>query len=181
MSQAQNLTSRSQSIEATRGHHNSQTITSISHEQQVGLLNKQYHIKPRETKETVFGYEKFGRNSNYRSYRNTRDSSENVWGPRASRGTYKRSFGSMDGKLYANQLVRRNKYNEPNFQTKHEEAKFFMIKSFNEDDIHKSIKYNVWASTPLGNEKLDAAFWDAQGLMEKGSKCPIFLFFSVSN
>lgn len=181
MFQAQNLTSHSQSIEATRGHYNSQTITSISHEQQVGLLNKQNHIKPSGTKETVFGYEKFGRNSNYRSYRNTRDSSENVWGPRANRGTYKRSFGSMDGKLYANQLVCRNKYNKPDFQTKHEEAKFFMIKSFNEDDIHKSIKYNVWASTPLGNEKLDAAFWDAQGLMEKGSTCPIFLFFSVSN
>ncbi|XP_042435030.1 YTH domain-containing protein ECT4-like isoform X1 [Zingiber officinale] len=178
---AQNLTSRSQSIEAIRGHYNSQTITSISHERQVGLLNKQNHTKPIGTKETVFGYQKFGRSSNYGSYRNTRDSSENVWGPRANRDTYKRSFGSTNGKLYANQLVCRNKYNKPDFQSKHDKAKFFMIKSFNEDDIHKSIKYNVWTSTPLGNEKLDAAFWDAQGLMEKGSKCPIFLFFSVNS
>ncbi|XP_074568999.1 uncharacterized protein LOC141825515 isoform X2 [Curcuma longa] len=177
---AQNLTSRSPSI-ATRGHYNSQTTTSISHERQVGLLDKQNHTEPRGTKETVFGYQKFGRSSNYRSYRNTRDSSENVWGPRANRDTYKRSFGSTDGKLYSNQLVCRNKYNKPDFQCKHEEAKFFMIKSFNEDDIHKSIKYNVWASTPLGNEKLDAAFWDAQVLVENGSKCPIFLFFSVNS
>jgi hypothetical protein len=56
-----------------------------------------------------------------------------------------------------------------------------MIKSYSEDDIHKGIKYNVWASTPNGNNKLDAAFHDAQALTkEKGTKCPVFLFFSVS-
>ncbi|KAM0898226.1 hypothetical protein ACQ4PT_022065 [Festuca glaucescens] len=50
-----------------------------------------------------------------------------------------------------------------------------------EDDIHKGIKYNVWASTPNGNNKLDAAFHDAQALTkEKGTKCPVFLLFSVN-
>jgi len=37
-------------------------------------------------------------------------------------------------------------------------ARFFVIKSYSEDDVHKSIKYGVWASTKSGNEKIDAAF-----------------------
>ncbi|KAL9324262.1 hypothetical protein ACSQ67_009119 [Phaseolus vulgaris] len=49
-----------------------------------------------------------------------------------------------------------------------------------EEDIHKSIKYNVWASTPNGNKRLDGAYRDAQKRMEdKGCKCPVFLFFSI--
>ncbi|WMV08838.1 hypothetical protein MTR67_002223 [Solanum verrucosum] len=34
--------------------------------------------------------------------------------------------------------------------------------SYSEDDVHKSIKYNVWASTPNGNKKLDVAYQKAQ-------------------
>ncbi|KAH7850548.1 hypothetical protein Vadar_034733 [Vaccinium darrowii] len=50
-----------------------------------------------------------------------------------------------------------------------------------EDDIHKCIKYDVWSSTPNGNRKLDAAFHDAEAkTIETGTKCPIFLFFSVN-
>ncbi|XP_010257810.1 PREDICTED: YTH domain-containing family protein 2-like [Nelumbo nucifera] len=45
------------------------------------------------------------------------------------------------------------------------------------DDVHKSIKYNVWASTPNGNKKLDVAYQEAQ---EKPDGCPVFLFFSVN-
>ncbi|URD95989.1 YT521-B-like family domain containing protein [Musa troglodytarum] len=58
-----------------------------------------------------------------------------------------------------------------------EYAKFFVIKSYSEDDIHKSIKYNVWASTAYGNKKLDAGYREAQGI---AGGCPVFLFFSVS-
>lgn len=77
-------------------------------------------------------------------------------------------------------LVRRDQYNLPDFPTKYDHAFFFVIKSYSEDDIHKSIKYNVWASTPNGNKRLDTAYEDAQSRMvEKGSKCPVFLFFSV--
>ncbi|KAG6477150.1 hypothetical protein ZIOFF_066402 [Zingiber officinale] len=177
---ARNLTSDSQSVEATQGHYISQTINSTSHKRGVGLLNRQNYVKPRVTGQSAFGYDKFGRNGNYSSCRNTQDLREAVWGPRANRGTYKSSFGSTDRKSNPSQLVCRSKYNKSDFQTKYAEAKFFMIKSFNEDDIHKSIKYNVWASTPRGNEKLDAAYWDAQRVMSKGSKCPIFLFFSVN-
>ncbi|KAL8492684.1 hypothetical protein ACS0TY_024032 [Phlomoides rotata] len=68
-------------------------------------------------------------------------------------------------------------FNSPEFATDYDQAKFFVIKSFSEDNIHKSIKYNVWASTPLGNRKLDAAYHEAK---EMESSCPVFLFFSVN-
>ncbi|KAL6511538.1 hypothetical protein OROMI_034701 [Orobanche minor] len=68
-------------------------------------------------------------------------------------------------------------YNLSNFPETYADAKFFIIKSYSEDDVHKSIKYNVWASTPNGNKKLDAAYLDAQ---QKSGVCPIFLFFSVN-
>ncbi|KAL9321962.1 hypothetical protein ACSQ67_010015 [Phaseolus vulgaris] len=77
--------------------------------------------------------------------------------------------------------IRTDQYNLPDFPTKYDHALFFVIKSYSEDDIHKSIKYNVWASTPNGNKRLDGAFQDAQKRMEeKGCKCPVFLFFSVN-
>ncbi|XVE78726.1 hypothetical protein DITRI_Ditri14bG0001700 [Diplodiscus trichospermus] len=71
----------------------------------------------------------------------------------------------------------REQYNREEFPLDYADAKFFVIKSYSEDDVHKSIKYNVWASTPNGNKKLDAAYQEAQ---QKSSCCPIFLFFSVS-
>ncbi|KAG2590791.1 hypothetical protein PVAP13_5NG414400 [Panicum virgatum] len=77
--------------------------------------------------------------------------------------------------------ISKNAYNLPDFVTKYEQALFFVIKSYSEDDIHKSIKYNVWASTPNGNKRLDNAYRLAQERMaEKGTKCPVFLFFSVN-
>lgn len=76
----------------------------------------------------------------------------------------------------------RDEYNLSDFQTEYEIAKFYVIKSFNEDDVHKSVKYNVWTSTPNGNKKLNAAFLDAEAkLRQTGIKCPVFLFFSVSS
>lgn len=68
-------------------------------------------------------------------------------------------------------------YNRPDFVTEYKDAKFFIIKSYSEDNVHKSIKYSVWASTPNGNRKLDAAYREAK---EKQDTCTVFLFFSVS-
>ncbi|RZC73403.1 hypothetical protein C5167_048887 [Papaver somniferum] len=74
--------------------------------------------------------------------------------------------------------VQRDNYNLPDFVTNYENAKFFVIKSFQEVDIHKSIKYSVWASTQNGNKKLDAVYHDAYKLSREARKvCPIFLFF----
>ncbi|KAL3616383.1 hypothetical protein CASFOL_039773 [Castilleja foliolosa] len=71
----------------------------------------------------------------------------------------------------------REQYNLPDFPETYADAKFFIIKSYSEDDVHKCIKYNVWASTPNGNKKLDAAYHEAQ---QKPGGCPVFLFFSVN-
>ncbi|CAL9077682.1 unnamed protein product [Musa acuminata var. zebrina] len=68
-------------------------------------------------------------------------------------------------------------YNKADFPETYSNAKFFIIKSYSEDDIHKSIKYNIWSSTPHGNKKLDAAYQESK---EQTSGCPIFLFFSVN-
>lgn len=71
----------------------------------------------------------------------------------------------------------REQYNRKEFPVDYADAKFFVIKSYSEDDVHKSIKYGVWASTPNGNKKLDAAYQEAQ---QKSGCCPVFLFFSVN-
>ncbi|XP_062187172.1 YTH domain-containing protein ECT3-like isoform X2 [Phragmites australis] len=68
-------------------------------------------------------------------------------------------------------------YNRADFVETYSDAKFFIIKSYSEDDVHKSIKYNVWASTPNGNKKLDAAYQEAK---EKSSESSVFLLFSVN-
>ncbi|KAJ4970073.1 hypothetical protein NE237_003172 [Protea cynaroides] len=71
----------------------------------------------------------------------------------------------------------KEQYNRPDFPENYSDAKFFIIKSYSEDDVHKSIKYGVWASTPNGNKKLDAGYQEAQN---KSDGCPVFLFFSVN-
>lgn len=76
----------------------------------------------------------------------------------------------------SNALVQ-DQYNKADFVETYSDAKFFVIKSYSEDDVHKSIKYNVWASTPNGNKKLDSAY---QAANNESSKSPVFLFFSVN-
>ncbi|XP_027188419.1 YTH domain-containing protein ECT2-like isoform X2 [Cicer arietinum] len=71
----------------------------------------------------------------------------------------------------------KEQYNGEDLSENYSDAKFFVIKSYSEDDVHKSIKYSVWASTPNGNKKLDAAYQEAK---EKPGGCPIFLLFSVN-
>ncbi|KAH7445008.1 hypothetical protein KP509_02G102000 [Ceratopteris richardii] len=71
--------------------------------------------------------------------------------------------------------------NPEDFVTKYNEAKHFIIKSYSEENVLKSIQHGVWASTPNGNKKLDDAYHDAQ--QRAGGKlhgCPIFLYFSVN-
>jgi len=51
-------------------------------------------------------------------------------------------------------------------------ARYFIMKSYCEDDIFLSIKYGLWISTEQGNRKLDQAFSENKG--------PIYLFFSTN-
>lgn len=71
----------------------------------------------------------------------------------------------------------RDQYNKVEFPKFDSDAKFFVIKSYSEDDVHKSIKYGVWSSTTNGNKKLDDAYKEAQ---QKPGACPVFLLFSVN-
>lgn len=72
------------------------------------------------------------------------------------------------------QLKSSNLYNPKEFNLNQKSARFFIIKSYSEDDIHRSIKYNIWCSTEHGNKRLDAAFREREG------KGPIYLIFSVN-
>ncbi|KAG7477916.1 hypothetical protein MATL_G00074620 [Megalops atlanticus] len=65
-------------------------------------------------------------------------------------------------------------YNPKDFDWNLKSGRVFIIKSYSEDDIHRSIKYNIWCSTEHGNKRLDAAFRAMSG------KGPVYLLFSVN-
>lgn len=54
-------------------------------------------------------------------------------------------------------------------------SRFFVIKSFNEDDVISSFVHKVWSSTELGNNRLSKAFNSRSSTSER-----IFLIFSVN-
>ncbi|ETV90036.1 hypothetical protein, variant [Aphanomyces invadans] len=53
-------------------------------------------------------------------------------------------------------------------------CRYFVIKSFSEANIHKSVKYGIWTSTDTNNVTLDMAFKSDLSCIR-----PILLFFSV--
>ncbi|XP_063829350.1 YTH domain-containing family protein 1 [Ostrinia nubilalis] len=69
----------------------------------------------------------------------------------------------------------KNDYNPKEFDLSAPLARFFVIKSYSEDDIHRSIKYEIWCSTEHGNKRLDAAFRERE--REGGA---VYLLFSVN-
>ncbi|KAI0748493.1 YT521-B-like domain-containing protein [Daedaleopsis nitida] len=71
-------------------------------------------------------------------------------------------------------LIATKGYNPVDFDTRPSFARYFVIKSYTEDDVHKSLKYEIWSSTDPGNKRLDKAFKETQG------RGPIYLFFSVN-
>jgi hypothetical protein len=71
-------------------------------------------------------------------------------------------------------LVATKGYNPAQFDTRPAFARYFVIKSYTEDDVHKSLKYEIWSSTDPGNKRLDKAFKETAG------RGPIYLFFSVN-
>eukprot|EP00262_Sarcandra_glabra_P006290 TRINITY_DN1843_c0_g2_i1.p1 TRINITY_DN1843_c0_g2~~TRINITY_DN1843_c0_g2_i1.p1 ORF type:complete len:468 (-),score=89.69 TRINITY_DN1843_c0_g2_i1:399-1802(-) len=106
--------------------------------------------------------------------------SEQNRGPRSARPKNQTtennsSIDSKDGTSTAK--TNNERYNRSDFVTEYKDAKFFIIKSYSEDNVHKSIKYGVWASTPNGNKKLDSAYRESK---EKEVACPVFLLFSVN-
>ena len=85
-------------------------------------------------------------------------------------------------------------YNPKEFDLSAKNARFFVIKSYSEDDIHRSIKYEIWCSTEHGNKRLDAAFRERSffkkvlvfgrhlysKLIYREGKGPVYLYFSVN-
>uniref|UniRef100_A0A8C5LUN1 YTH domain-containing family protein n=1 Tax=Leptobrachium leishanense TaxID=445787 RepID=A0A8C5LUN1_9ANUR len=67
-----------------------------------------------------------------------------------------------------------NNYNPKDFDCSPKHGRVFIVKSYSEDDIHRSIKYNIWCSTEHGNKRLDAAYRSLNG------KGPVYLLFSVN-
>uniref|UniRef100_A0A8C6T1Y0 YTH domain-containing family protein n=1 Tax=Neogobius melanostomus TaxID=47308 RepID=A0A8C6T1Y0_9GOBI len=65
-------------------------------------------------------------------------------------------------------------YNPKDFDWNLKNGRVFIIKSYSEDDIHRSIKYSIWCSTEHGNKRLDSAF------RSMSSKGPVYLLFSVN-
>lgn len=55
-------------------------------------------------------------------------------------------------------FVNREQYNNLDFSISYENVKFFVIKFYSEDDVYKSIKYNVWVSILVGNKRLDVVY-----------------------
>jgi hypothetical protein len=53
-----------------------------------------------------------------------------------------------------------------------DKARFFIIKSFHEEDVHKAIKYNIWSSSKHGNKYLNEQY------KQSGE---IYLFFLSKN
>ncbi|XP_056594345.1 YTH domain-containing family protein 3 isoform X1 [Triplophysa dalaica] len=67
-----------------------------------------------------------------------------------------------------------NNYNLKDFDWNLKNGRIFIIKSYSEDDIHRSIKYSIWCSTEHGNKRLDSAY------RSLGAKGPLYLLFSVN-
>ncbi|XP_034111954.1 YTH domain-containing family protein isoform X1 [Drosophila albomicans] len=82
-----------------------------------------------------------------------------------------------DPQILLDELKDKNNYNPTEIDLdKASTARFFVIKSYSEDDIHRSIKYEIWCSTDHGNKRLDDAF--KERYKEGGN---ILLFFSVNS
>ena len=72
-------------------------------------------------------------------------------------------------------LIDINTKNASLFEKVDSNSKFFVIKSFSEEDVHKSIKYGVWSSSKNGNLTLTNAY-----NITKEKNGNVYLFFSCN-
>ena len=72
-------------------------------------------------------------------------------------------------------LIDINTKNASLFEKVDSNSKYFVIKSFSEEDVHKSIKYGVWSSSKNGNLTLTNAY---NITLEKNGN--VYLFFSCN-
>jgi hypothetical protein len=72
-------------------------------------------------------------------------------------------------------LIDINTKNASLFEKVDSNSKYFVIKSFSEEDVHKSIKYGVWSSSKNGNLTLTNAY-----NITKEKNGNVYLFFSCN-
>lgn len=89
----------------------------------------------------------------------------------------KESFENPTKYIYSTypDLIDINEINSDILKEINTDCKFFIIKSNNEENIHKSIKYGVWSSSKIGNKILSNAFNITK---ERGSY--VYLIFSCT-
>ncbi|PWN24615.1 YTH-domain-containing protein, partial [Jaminaea rosea] len=59
--------------------------------------------------------------------------------------------------------------------------RFLVIKSFTEEDVHRSIRHGIWASTDKGNQRLNRVYSDCQrDADQRGEPATVYLFFSIN-
>ncbi|CAF3340353.1 unnamed protein product [Rotaria socialis] len=115
-----------------------------------------------------------GNNGNFLNWTNNNsDHSSNNNNNNAKRQNYS-SSRTVNSNSESLETSKTNQYNPKDFNLNPKGARFFVIKSYSEDDVHRSIKYNIWCSTEHGNKRLDNAFREREG------KGPIYLFYSVN-
>jgi len=89
--------------------------------------------------------------------------------------SYKKRIKGKDPEYAKRYYSHLGRVNSPDASIEYKNAKFFVIKSFMEEDVHKAMKYQVWSSTPEGNHRLNDAY-----MKSKDEKIPVFLLFSVN-
>jgi len=73
-------------------------------------------------------------------------------------------------------LMTKYNFNPREFTMNFNNCRFFIIKSYSEDDIFRSIKYSSWTSTEHGNRRLNECYREQQK-----TKGPMYLLFSVNS
>jgi len=113
-----------------------------------------------------------GRSANYNNSGGSSGNASN--GGNSNGGAANGVLPSVPSHPVLDRLRTANQYNPKEFNMNPKGARYFIIKSYSEDDIHRSIKYSIWCSTEHGNKRLDAAYREREG------KGPLYLFFSVN-
>lgn len=90
--------------------------------------------------------------------------------------------GQPDANPEARLLIDRLGLNPSTFElSPPHSTRFLVIKSFTEDDVHRSIRHGIWASTDKGNQRLNRVYAQCQREAEERSEKPtVYLFFSVN-
>lgn len=101
-----------------------------------------------------------------------------------SKKTFNQPMISLDN--YSDEKLIREKFdclrdmNDPKFKVDTiKDADFFIIRSSNDDDFHKAVKYGIWSSSQKNNH----AFQDAYQASHRkdGKSRPVYFFFTVVN